>query len=186
MSKELLDSPGDKVDEEDEDGEEDSSSRLFDAADDKPIPPKDKPPMPPPPIDVPPPEKLPPEKEKKDAYEIVDEKSEAKKDQAIKDVAAAIKEGKFDEKAKQMLLDSLNKGENEGDRRKSLTDVINKINQELIAIYKQEKVTDPAKQFQIRTLEVRNGEGNRDSIKIGLQNRRSASYNDSFTVRLKK
>lgn len=186
----------DSIDDLDDD-QEDASARFLDDLDgEKPTPPKEMPPMPPPSVENPPDKPAEPtpvtegdaEKQPKseNKYEVVNEKTEEEKAKEIKEVATAIKEGRFDEKAKQMLLDALNNGKTEGERRRSFNEAVNRINQELTAIYKQENVRDPNKQFQIRSIDVRSPDGNRDQIRIGLQNRRNPNYSDSFTVRLKK
>ena len=55
-------------------------------------------------------------------FEIVDEKDpEAKRDAAIRAVAKDIKNGKFTDEAKTLLLEALNTGNTDAARRKSLT-----------------------------------------------------------------
>lgn len=121
------------------------------------------------------------------AFEIVDEKdAESKREAAIKEIALNIKNGKFDQRAKEFLLEALNTGDTDAERRKSLNNAINSINKELTKAYKESGEKDPSKLFELRFLNVKGADGTYDKLRIGLQSRRSSDYNDSFLVRVKK
>lgn len=118
-------------------------------------------------------------------FEVVNPREAAeRRAQEIKDIAKEIKDGTFSDKAKEKILEALNTGNNLAERRRNFTDMVNAINRELTELNKGTR--DPNKQFQIRFQDVRNPAGDRDSIRIGLQNRRNPNYNDEFTVRLRR
>lgn len=120
-------------------------------------------------------------------FEIVDEKDpELKKEAAIKEAAQAIKNGKFPEQARVLLLEALNTGENDAARWKSLDAMIHNINKELLRMYKEEGVKDLSKQFEVRYLNLKGADGTYDRLRIGIQGRKSTDFKDSFLVRVKK
>lgn len=127
------------------------------------------------------------EGKKPPAFEIVDEQDpEAKREAVIKDVAQKSANGKFNDAAKELLLEALNSGETDAERKKSLNDVMREINKELAKTYKANGEKDPSKQFEVRFLNLKGPDGTYDRLRIGLQSRRSPDYSDSFMVRLKK
>lgn len=101
-----------------------------------------------------------------------------------KTLAAELQSGTFTRNTQQELLKALNNGDTEQARRRSFNDLVNLINRELQD--KGRAVNDPLKQYQIRTLDLRDREGNRSGIRIGLMNRRSPNPISSFEVQLAK
>jgi hypothetical protein len=143
----------------------------------------EKPPMPPPPVEAP--EKPPEPVKGEPAFEIVDAQKEAEEKEAaaIKELALKLKDGKFDNDSKKQLLDALNNGKNDAERRQNFNEYVRKVNTELKALNKTEP--DPRKQFEIRYLMLRDNEGG-PGFRIGLQNGRSPTYNDEFIVKKPK
>ncbi|MBY0552348.1 MAG: hypothetical protein K2W95_34025 [Candidatus Obscuribacterales bacterium] len=101
-----------------------------------------------------------------------------------KNLAAELQSGTFTRNTREELLKALNSGDTEQTRRRSLNDLINLINRELQD--KGSATNDPNKQYQIRTLDLRDRQGNRSGIRIGLMNSRSPNPIDSFEVQLAK
>ncbi|MBY0546633.1 MAG: hypothetical protein K2W95_05045 [Candidatus Obscuribacterales bacterium] len=131
---------------------------------------------------------MPTEGKKPPPFEIVDEKDpESKREAAIKEIAQKIKTGKFNEQAKEFLLEALNTGKTDDARRKSLSDAVSSINKELTKAYKESGETDRSKQYEIRLLNVKGADGTYDKLRIGLQIRKGGTdFNDSFMVRVRK